>query len=141
MQRRFVILVACLAALLVAASPVAANNKPTTGDKIDLLAPPTTFPAGAPFFIEHGIGCDIVLYGDLPAYCMYAGTHFDLYLDGVRQRSSVDVDNERPYYVKHYLTNYPDGLPPGKHTFCGYFFFLVDVWTYDTCVEIDFTNI
>jgi hypothetical protein len=137
MHRRFVILLACFAVLLVTASPVAANNKPTTGDKIDLLAPPATFPAGAPFFIEHGTGCDVIVYGDLPAYCMYAGTYFDLYLDGVLQKSSVDVDNARPYYVKHYLTNYPDGLAPGSHEFCGDFYFLGDQY-FHTCATIEF---
>jgi hypothetical protein len=54
---------------------------------------------------------------------MSAGTHFDLWLDGVAQPSLVDIDNEPGAYLKRNLTNYPDGLPPGTHTFVGVFVF------------------
>jgi hypothetical protein len=120
-MRRFLMLAACFAALLVAASPVAANSRPTTGERLGLLAPPAVFAAGTPFYIEHGSGCDTTL-GDKAPDCMNAGTHFDLYLDGVRQGSVVDIDNSPTSYVKRNLTNYPAGLAPGTHTFCGYWF-------------------
>ena len=120
MRRRFLLVMVCLAALLAVASPVAANNKPTTGDRINLLAPPTTltFAAGTPFYIEHGFGCDTTI-GDNASTCMHASTHFDLYLDGVAQRSTVDIDNVPTFYLKRNLTNYPAGLPAGIHTFVG----------------------
>jgi len=121
MRRRFLILTVCFAALLVAASPVSANNKPTTGDRINLLSsPPATFVAGAPFYIEHGFGCDTTT-GDKVSDCMNAKTHFDLSLDGVAQRSTVDIDNSPTLYVKRNLTNYPTGLSAGPHTFVGVF--------------------
>jgi hypothetical protein len=135
-MRRFLILAACFAALLVAASPVTANEVPTTGQRINLLAPPATFAAGTPFYIEHGNGCDTT-NGDKVSDCMNASTHFDLYLDGVRQRSIVDVENSPTLKVKFNLTNYPAGLAPGTHTFCGYWFSNGSQYV-DTCATINF---
>jgi hypothetical protein len=122
MRRRFLLLVVCLAALGVAAAPVAANSKPTTGDRISLFSAPATFTAGAPFYIEHGFSCDTTI-GDKVSDCMHASTHFDLFLDGVSQRSTVDIDNAPTLYLKRNLTNYPAGLPAGTHTFVGVFVF------------------
>jgi len=123
MRRRYLPLVLCLAALLVvAASPAAANSKPTTGTRISFFAPPGTFAANTPFYIEHGFGCDTTI-GDKVSDCMNASTHFDLHLDGVLQRSTVDVDNSPTFYLKRNLTNYPAGLPAGSHTFVGDFVF------------------
>ena len=59
MRRRFLLLLICIAALVVAASPVAANSVPTTGTRINLFAAPATFPAAAPFYIEQGSACDL----------------------------------------------------------------------------------
>ena len=120
-MRRLLVLVMCLAAVLVAASPVAANNKPTTGDRINLFTPPLTFTAGSPFYVEHGFGCDTTS-GDKASDCMNASTHFDLTVDGVLQRSKVDVDSQPTLYTKRFLTNYPAGLPAGSHTFVGVWF-------------------
>jgi hypothetical protein len=118
MRRRFLFLVICIAAMVVAASPVAANSMPTTGTRISLFAAPATFPADAPFYIEHGSACDPSA-GDSAADCMAADTHFDLYLDGALQPSTVDIENSPTGWVKLNLTNYPAGLPPGRHTFAG----------------------
>ena len=49
----------------------------------------------------------------------HADTHFDLYLDGALQRSTVDVENSPSGWVKLNLTNYPAGLSAGRHTFVG----------------------
>jgi hypothetical protein len=122
MRRRFLFLVICVAALLVAASPVAANSTPTTGTRISLFVPPATFPADTPFYIEHGSACESPagdVAGDAAADCMKADTHFDLYLDGTLQPSTVDVENSPTGWVKLNLTNYPAGLTAGRHTFVG----------------------
>jgi hypothetical protein len=103
---------------VVAASPVAANSVPTTGTRISLFDAPATFPASAPFYIEHGSGCDPTA-GDKVSGCLYADTHFDLYLDGFLQPSTVDIENSPAGWVKLNLTNYPAGLPAGRHTFAG----------------------
>ena len=58
MRRSFLLLVIFVAALLLAASPVAATGTPTTGTRISLFAAPKTFPADTPFYIEHGSACD-----------------------------------------------------------------------------------
>jgi hypothetical protein len=118
MRRRFLFVVICAAALLVAASPVAANSTPTTGTRVDLRAAPATFPADTPFYIEHGSACDPSV-GDKVSDCMNADTHFDLYLDGVLQPSTVDIENAPTGWVKLNLTNYPAGLSAGRHTFVG----------------------
>jgi hypothetical protein len=46
-----------------------------------------------------------------------------LYLDGVRQPSTPDVDVDAANQIirKFRLTNYPNGLPAGTHTFTGVF--------------------
>jgi hypothetical protein len=126
MGRGFFVLVGCIAAVLVAALPATANNKPTTGTQIGLLfQPPATFPANTPFYIEHG-------FSTTPPFSppdgtigsgMDAGTHFDLSVDGVAQTGTVDIDNQPGVWLKRNLYNFPDGLPAGSHTFVGVFFF------------------
>jgi hypothetical protein len=134
--RRRTLLVAVLAlAALTAFSVVAAgyaapnsaarsaaaqyNNKPTTGTKISIFGGPATFAADTPFYIEHGFDCT---RPDVSG-CTNAQTHFDLYLDGVLQPSTVDIDNLGDSLLKSNLTNYPTGLPAGTHTFIGVFVF------------------
>jgi hypothetical protein len=46
-------------------------------------------------------------------------SNFALYVDGVRQPSSVEVDAGRGGITKRHLTNFPRGLPAGDHTFVG----------------------
>ena len=121
MRRRFLLFAICIAALLVAAAPVAANSTPTTGTRISLFAAPATFQAGTPFYIEHGTACDPSAE-DKASDCMRANTHFDLYLDGALQPSKVDIENSPAGWVKLNLTNYPTGLPAGRHTFVGVWF-------------------
>jgi len=118
MRRGFLFLVICIAALVVAASPVAANSTPTTGTRISLFDPPPTFPADTPFYVEHGSFCDPTV-GDTAADCMNANTHFDLYLDGNLQPSKVDIENSPAGWVKLNLSNYGAGLTAGRHTFVG----------------------
>ena len=93
------------------------NNKPTAGTRISIFGPPTTFAAGTPFHIEHGLLCARPDVGD----CMNASSHFDLYLDGVLQPSTVDIDNLGSSMLKENLTNYPTGLAAGTYTFTGVF--------------------
>jgi hypothetical protein len=114
-----------IGASLVLALPASTNNLPTTGTQINLVfQPPATFPANTPFYIEHGIAV-------FPPFSppdgtigsnMDAGTHFDLYLDGVAQSGKVDIDNQPGIWLKRNLYNFPSGLPVGSHTFVGVFF-------------------
>ena len=117
-MRRYLVLLICLAALSVAASPVAANSTPTTGTRISLFDAPATFPANTPFYVEHGSVCDRAI-GDTASDCMNAATHFDLYLDGNLQPTKVDIENSPTGWVKLNLTNYAAGLTAGRHTFVG----------------------
>ena len=118
MGRRVLVLVGCIAAVLVTAVPATANNnKPTTGTKISIFGGPATFAADTPFHIEHGLLCALPDVSD----CTNAQSHFDLYLDGVLQPSTVDIDNLGDSLLKENLTNYPTGLPAGSHTFVGVF--------------------
>jgi hypothetical protein len=116
---RFFVLAGCIAAVLVVALPATANNKPTTGPRLGLspLAP-TTFAANSPFHIEAGFTCELA---DAPCMAgqISANAGFDLYLDGVLQPSTVDVDLVDGVLGKLYLTNYPSGLPAGTYTFVG----------------------
>jgi hypothetical protein len=120
------LLTASIVALTVfAAVPAAdANSVPTTGTQISLFVPPTTFLANTPFYIDQGFACQtIVGEPDYVGDCMTASTYFDLWLDGAQQPSTVDVDNAPGAYLKRDLTNYPNGLPAGSHTFVGVFVF------------------
>jgi hypothetical protein len=117
MRQRFLLVVICIAAALVMAAPVAANSVPTTGTRINLFDAPATFPSGTAFYIEHGTFCEPAV--DSASVCMSADTHFDLYLDGALQPSTVDVENSSSGWLKLNLTNYPAGLPAGRHTFVG----------------------
>jgi hypothetical protein len=116
--KRLILLLSLAAAMLVLAAPATANSKPTTGPQIRLFAPPTTFPANTPFFIEQGFICDL---GDASCIAGFisAQSGFTLYVDGVLQPSTVDVDVVGGGIEKRYLTNFPAGLPEGVHTFVG----------------------
>lgn len=118
MGRRFLVVVGCLVAMLVAVAPAAANNKPTTGTRIGLYTPPATFPANTAFYIEHGWACEL---GDGVCLGEQISAHSDFVLtvDGVVQPSTVDVDNVDGILGKLRLTNFPSGLPAGTHTFVG----------------------
>src|SRR5215210_866987 len=128
-SRRRTLLVAVLAALAAfsvvaagfaapsSAARSAGNNKPTAGTKISIFGGPATFAADTPFHIEHGLVCALPDVSD----CTNADTHFDLYLDGVLQPSTVDIDNLGDSLLKENLTNYPAGLPAGSYTFVGVF--------------------
>ncbi len=97
---------------------------PTTGTRIALFVPPPPFPASTPFYVDQGFACQVIV-GD-PDYvgdCMTASTHFDLWLDGGQQPATVDIDNAPGAYPKRDLTNYPNGLSAGSHTFVGVFVF------------------
>ena len=119
MGLRFLLFVGCVAAVLVVALPAAANNKPSSGAPIP-LGPlgPTTFPANTPFHIEHGFTCPPGA-ADCLRDAISANAGFDLYLDGVLQPSTVDVDLIDGELARRYLTNYPSGLPAGTYTFVG----------------------
>lgn len=124
-RKRIALVAAALVAVvavLVAAAPASANGIPTTGSQLRLFGPVTTFPANTPFYVEQGF---TVPLGDGPG--MYneisAQSSSTLYLDGVLQPSTVDIDLVNGWLVKRWLTNYPNGLPAGEHTF-------VDVFTF-----------
>ena len=118
MTRVFPPLLAALAAALVGVLPATANNKPTTGSRIALGNPPATFMAGAPFYVEHGFACG---FGDPECMSQEIGANgsFELYVDGVLQPSTVDVDVRGDAITKLHLTNFASGLRAGSHTFVG----------------------
>jgi len=125
MFNKCLLVASILTAISLATVPVsAANTLPTTGTRISLFAAPPTYPASTPFYIEQGFACQAIPgEPDFVGDCMNAGTHFDLWVDGVAQPSTVDIDNEPGAYLKRNLTNYPEGLPTGTHTFVGVFVF------------------
>jgi hypothetical protein len=84
-------LLASVGAVLVAAAPATANSKPTTGSRIGLHFPPTTFAADAPFYVKHGFACGFGRCGCI-ATEINGTSCFSLYVDGVLQSSSVEVD-------------------------------------------------
>ena len=140
-MRRTALLATALVAvtLAVVAAPAAANDKPVSGPRIAFGAPPATFAADTPFHIEQGFGCLLTDTQCITSQITGQST-FVLYLDGVLQPSSadVDVDAENGVIRKFQLTNYPSGLPAGTHTFTGVF--IIDGVVDETSsITIDFT--
>jgi len=111
---RLVLLLALVSALLVVAAPATANSKPTTGSRIGLYVPPATFAADTPFYVKHGFACGLTEVGCI-ATQINGTSSFSLYVDGVLQRSSVEVEVGGGA-IK---TNIPNGLPAGVHTLTG----------------------
>jgi hypothetical protein len=140
MRFRLLVVIAISLALVIATGSAAgANSVPTTGTRIRLLAPPATFAADTPFFIEGGFSCHVP---DEAPLCVHASTHYDLFVDGVEQASQVDVDLREFggsfFILKEDLTNFPDGLPAGPHTFV--YFNYANGTLFDTAsVTITFT--
>jgi hypothetical protein len=109
------------AATGTASTAKAANSKPTTGSKVSLFAPPSRLAANTPFYIEQGFICPSLGDGACMEREISAKSSFTLYVDGVVQPSTVDVDVVNGGIEKRYLTNFPAGLPAGAHTFVGVF--------------------
>jgi hypothetical protein len=137
-MNRFVLVGALLIALVVPFT-ASANSIPTTGDRIAFFAPPATYPANTPFYVEQGFVCYLNVD---TADCANAGTSFVLYVDGVRQPSQKDVDqisvSGTPALLVRYLTNFPQGLPTGTHTFTGDFYLNGSFFEEDT-ITVSFT--
>jgi hypothetical protein len=114
--------VIAVAAVLVVAAPASANSQPTTGSRIPLFGTVTTYPANTPFYVEQGFTC-VQGDGNCIGQFISAQSNSTLYLDGVLQPSTVDVDLFGDNIEKRWLTNFPNGLPAGDHTF-------VDVFTF-----------
>jgi hypothetical protein len=147
LRRSTLIVVGSIVTLLAVTLPVTANSKPTTGAQISLFSPPTTFAANTPFYIEHGwfvcVGPDAMdtYCGGEPGYVGLAQGKgdFHLYVDGVLQPSTVNVETDVPLpgwvgISKFQLTNYPSGLPAGTYSFHG-------VWTLDGAPRGDETAV
>jgi hypothetical protein len=125
MLKKILMLSAVAAVLsLTVALPASANSIPTTGSRISIFNPPTTYPANTPFYVVHGIAC--FTNSDVNV-CTNAGTQFVLYVDGVLQPSQRDInegvsEDGTPFLAVGNLTNFPEGLPVGTHTLTGVFY-------------------
>jgi len=132
--------IAALLALTVAL-PASANGIPTTGARINLFSPPTTYPANTAFHIRQGAGCYL---NSNAADCANASSFFVLSVDGVQQQSQRYVYTDDTFlpgttvlFVQD-LTNFPQGLPAGSHTFRGVDYVDGSVF-YDLTITIQFT--
>lgn len=114
----FLITILIIAALLMLASPVAAAEKGPAGERINLYFGSTEFPAGAPFYIQHG--------WVQPSTDEAIGVFdFKLDVDGVlvqqdfKMFSAASGDPDMLWRL--WLYNYPDGMT-GAHTLTGHWF-------------------
>lgn len=119
-MRRLLVLGTLAIGLVV---PLAAHGSsiPTTGTRIPLLAPPSTFPANTPFYITQGFTCEA---GKVA--CLNGLTQFILTVGGQQQPSMTDLTfgPDGTLLSKFDLTNFRDGLPTGEHTFHGDWYYL-----------------
>jgi hypothetical protein len=121
MFKRFLALTVIVAAGATAvAGSAGANSIPTTGSRIALFAPPSSYPADTPFYVEQGFVCSL---GTGASACANAASSFVLSVDGVPQPSRKDVDivysDGAAFLRVLYLTNFPQGLSAGEHTLAG----------------------
>jgi hypothetical protein len=130
---RIVALAALIIGLVVPLS-AQANSIPTTGTRIGLLAPPTTFQAGTPFYVTQGFTCETG-----KTACLSGLTHFDLYVDGQREPYATDLTfgTDGTLLSKFDLTNFPSGLDAGQHVFRGEWYYLGELVLTQT-VAVDF---
>jgi hypothetical protein len=120
-----------VALLLTAVGGAAAMSKVRVGDRISLLAPPATYPAGTAFHIWHGF---VFQDGDVG----YGRYRFELDVDGVERVSDFfDVFAfDRGTVAKVWVFNFPAGLT-GTHTFEG--LWITPKGPSSVSVTIDFT--
>jgi hypothetical protein len=119
-MHRLLVLGALLSALVVPLS-AQASGIPTTGTRIALLSPPSTFPADTPFYVTQGFTCEAG-----KTACLSGLTHFDLYVDGQQVASATDLtfSADGTPLSKFNLTNFPSGLSAGFHVFHGEWYYL-----------------
>jgi hypothetical protein len=119
-MHRLLVLAALLIALVVPLS-AQASGIPTTGTRIALLAPPSTFPADTPFHVTQGFTCEAG-----KTACLSGLTHFDLFVDGGQVPSATDLTfgDDGTLLSKFNLTNFPSGLSTGPHVFRGEWYYL-----------------
>jgi len=111
---RLAVAAVTVAVLLTAVGGAAAATKVRVGDRISLLSPLATYPAGTAFHIWHGF---VFQDGDV-----HLGRYrFELDVDGVeRSADFFDVTTfDRGTISKVWTFNFPSGLT-GTHTFDGY---------------------
>src|SRR5262245_6117630 len=108
-------IVAIAGALVVGTA--AANNVLRTGPPITLgtcIVTPceSTYPAGEPFHVAHGF------VNDPRDILLNPQTRFELFVDGERKHSSVDLELNADEPSKLNVSNFRDGLT-GVHTLVG----------------------
>lgn len=130
-KRIFVITVAVFAVLLILTSPALAGQKTLVCDgaaacQINIMnATPTEYPAGEPFYIQHGAG--LAPPEDVPIGVGHNG--FALEVDGayvepdyVEHIRTTGGDGGEYYIFTVMNYNFLQGLPVGEHTFTGYWY-------------------
>jgi hypothetical protein len=127
---------------LMATSVVMAVKHEPTGDRIVLNEPPESFPAGEPFYVQHGF----VSWWEITERVGNAVglSEMTLTVDGIEVSSDykeISWTNFKPDYPYINATvlftfNFPVGLPEGDHTFVRrYFFTCQSYWDMGIPVE------
>lgn len=113
--RRVVILGAVLAlALMTVVGPTSAATRAPTGDRIDVMAGDTEYPAGTPFFVRHGVASDPSLDRSI------GRSRFVLEVDGVPQAPAYQEWSRTDGLLVHaWVFNFPAGMT-GVHTLTGH---------------------
>lgn len=124
MLRRITLALVALA--LVAVPAAAAETKERTGTRINLMAGGLQFfPAGEPFYIQHGWGTQQGPAEFEPRAIGKLG--FELAVDGVDRREDFvdkfhfDDPVRGLMQARQWVHNFPDGMT-GTHTFTGHWF-------------------
>jgi hypothetical protein len=128
-KKLLVAAIVVLAVLLILATPTLADKRTLVCDgapecKINIFAGPTQYPAGEPFYIQHGQG--LWPPDDAPIASGHAG--FALEVDGVyvepdwdeRYATGANVYGF-PIVWQVSAFNFPDGMT-GTHTFTGHWY-------------------
>src|SRR6266508_4911714 len=115
-KQSLVITILVLVALLATVTPVAADAREPVGTKISLFFGSLEFPAGAPFYIQHGF----VQSAEDGAIGVF---DFQLDVDGIPVqedfRTFSAVSGEPGTVLRLWLYNFPEDMT-GVHTFTGH---------------------
>jgi hypothetical protein len=148
MNKKFIIasVLVLVLSLTIFTSVTMAEKPETVGTRILMYAPPASFDAGEPFYIQHGIGLGWFI--GLERVGNNAGKGLmTLEVDGVKiepdfvTREWINYKPEYPLLVqtKLFTFNFPDGLEAGEHTFVRSYFFTCQFY-WDMGIDVECEN-
>lgn len=147
MKKKFVLagILVLVIALTVFTGTAWADKPEPVGTRIIMYEPPASFPAGEPFYIEHGF----INYWYITERVgnVFGKSVMTLEVDGEEIAPDYVTSDWTAYppdypflvAVKLFTFNFPDGLEEGDHTFTRRYFFTCQSY-WDLGIDVDCKN-